>query len=203
MVPEAVIGFSAAAVALLGVPGPSNALVANAGITGGPRMLLSTVPAVFLGYAIVVIVLTAGLNAWLAAHPLISQVLRVICALYLVKVAYGLWRDAGLIADAATVPALGMAQFKQAFIVTLLNPKGLVGGLVLIPQFFAQTGGAVNIFVFVATFLAVASAITAGYTLAGSAIYSSGGSGRLKMIVSRASAVVILVFAAIIVFALK
>lgn len=193
----ALLPFTLAAFALLSPPGPSNAYVANAGIAGGTRILPLTVVAVMLGYAITVGALTLGLGAWLEAHPIVARVLRVACAAYLVKVAHGLWREAASAQMAGQARIEGRHLFRELLVVTLLNPKGLVAGLALIPGFLA-TAHPDAATIMVAIFVGVAGVITALYTLAGSAVYAAGGSTRVKALLSRGSAIVIVVFAGII-----
>lgn len=198
MATDILASFTLATATLLGVPGPSNALVANCGIRGGYRAVWLTVPAVIIGYAIIVGLLIFGVGDWLAAHPIIARTLRVCCALYLLKVAYSLWTTAPQTA-ASDRAGIGLAgQFRAVLIVTLLNPKGLVAGLVLIPSYVGTPQDHKVALILICLFIAIAGLFTTVYTLAGGMIYSASGTSNIKNILSRASAVVILGFAGII-----
>jgi threonine/homoserine/homoserine lactone efflux protein len=128
----------------------------------------------------------------------IAKILRVACAAYLLKIAYVLWRDSGAQAANTTKPQDAAGLFKSIFLVTLLNPKGLVAGLALIPAALPKAATTATTLVLVSLFVFISGIVTAVYTSLGGIIYASGGSSKIKLFLSRASAVVIVIFAVII-----
>jgi threonine/homoserine/homoserine lactone efflux protein len=120
---EDLIHFALAAVALLLVPGPTNTLLATSGATIGflrsLRLLPGEVSGYIAGIAVVRAVLLAiGTAAWALTG------LRVLSAVYLAGLAFRLWRAVPS-ADSSPI-TMG-----RVFVTTMLNPKVLIVGLVL------------------------------------------------------------------------
>lgn len=116
-----------ALLALLIAPGPTNALLALAGAQGGLRLALVRVPLVMAAYLAVV----APLLVWGAplaeSLPLLRAVLSGLAALWAARLALRLWSLPGAAATGAEVSPGAIV------VTTLLNPKGLIAGLVLLP----------------------------------------------------------------------
>jgi threonine/homoserine/homoserine lactone efflux protein len=114
-----------AALLLLLLPGPTNALVAAATATGGLRRLPGALGAVLLAYGLALIVL--GLSARLLTEtaPAAAPVLKILASAALALSAIKLWR-----AD----PASGTAvPTRRVFLITLINPKALVLAFAILP----------------------------------------------------------------------
>nr|WP_087574763.1 hypothetical protein [Sphingomonas sp. CDS-1] len=117
--------FTFALWALLLTPGPTNSLMALVGGQKGLRRAASLIPAELGAYLIVVIPLAMlgkdGIASWL------SQAIKLGAAIWVLHLALKLWR--------AAMPTGGTADItaRQLFVTTLLNPKGLIIGLVLLP----------------------------------------------------------------------
>ena len=119
--------FSLLALGLLAAPGPTNALMAMAGAEAGVRRVLRLIPVVLAGYLLVALPL-AFLGTGVVAHwPLLALAVRMAAAVWVLLLAVRL-RRMGARAGASAVTA------RSLFITTLLNPKGLVIGLVLLPS---------------------------------------------------------------------
>ncbi|WP_444464967.1 hypothetical protein [Rhodobacter capsulatus] len=119
--------FALATAALLIAPGPTNTLMAVAGASHGLGRVVRLLPAELAGYLATVLPL-AFLGAALLDHaPRVATVLQLVAALWVMALALRLWRAA----------AAGGAGFhigrKRIFLTTLLNPKALIFGLVLLP----------------------------------------------------------------------
>ena len=119
--------FASAVLALLLSPGPTNVLMALAGAQGGRRRVLLFVPAALAGYLAVVVPL-----AWLGAEmlgrwPLLAVGLKLAAAAWVMVLAVRLWglRGAGDRAGGVTAG--------RVLVTTMLNPKALIFGLVLLP----------------------------------------------------------------------
>lgn len=119
--------FVSLSLALLLTPGPTNTVLAVAGATSGLRASLLLVPAEMLGYLAAIHILAFGIGPLIPAAPITQTAIRLACALYLVGLAFVLWRTrAPLIRQEAITP-------RRVFIVTLLNPKALVFTFVILP----------------------------------------------------------------------
>ena len=137
------LAFSAATVALLAVPGPVVVLLFSQTIAHGRSIAAGAIPGVMLGDLVAMVVSLAGAGAVLAASPTLFTALKIAGAAYLVYLGIGLWRTgfggletANLHAreGTTTVPNRWRA-FRQAFIVTTLNPKDIVFFVAFLPQF--------------------------------------------------------------------
>ena len=124
--------------ALLITPGPTNTLLAIAGAERGVTRAVRLIPAELAGYLTTVTPLALLGGTLLAAAPELRPVITSVAALWVAWLALGFWRMAraqGAAAgsggrDDARAPAVTAAKI---FITTLLNPKALVFGLVLLP----------------------------------------------------------------------
>ena len=120
------IELGAALFALLITPGPTNALLAVAGAQKHHQPL-GLLAAVLFAYLATVVPLSLFGAALIGQIPLLHQALSGVAAAWIAFLALGLWRrESGPLATAVT-PA-------QLAVTTLLNPKALVFGLVLIPS---------------------------------------------------------------------
>jgi threonine/homoserine/homoserine lactone efflux protein len=123
------IQLSLAALALLATPGPTNALLALAGAQSSLRAGLRLIPVVMLCYLAVVAPLLIWGGPLLEKLPLLRPMLTGAAALWVARLAYRLWHLPQT--QSATTSAVGA---RQIAITTLLNPKSLIFGLVLLPS---------------------------------------------------------------------
>ena len=119
--------FLSAALALLVAPGPTNTLMGLAGAQHGLPRVVRLLPAELFGYLATVVPL-----AWLGAAafgqwPLAAFALKAMAAAWVMVLAVRLWR-AGDRADTASAVTA-----RRVCLTTLLNPKALIFGLVLLP----------------------------------------------------------------------
>lgn len=120
-----VIELAFALLALLAAPGPTNALLAMAGAQGarGPGLPLLVLAA----YAAVVLPLAVWGGIWLESLPGVRTGLTLCAGIWVGLLAFRLWRTEEFSLKARVTPL-------QIGLTTLLNPKGLVIGLVLLPK---------------------------------------------------------------------
>lgn len=120
--------FTFAIAALLLTPGPSNTLMALSGAQAGLRRTVPLIPVELIAYLIVVAPLAIWGRESLAGWPLLAQAIRIGAALWIFRLALKLWR----------IPDSGSAQTgvtaQRLFVTTLLNPKALIVGLLLLPS---------------------------------------------------------------------
>ncbi len=117
-----------AILALLATPGPTNTLLALAGARRGMRAALPLIPVEMVAYLAVVTPLLIWGTPLTAALPMLRPILAGLAALWVARLAFALWRMPVVESPQATVTARSVA------LTTLLNPKALVMGLVLMPS---------------------------------------------------------------------
>jgi threonine/homoserine/homoserine lactone efflux protein len=121
------MAFLSAVLALLLAPGPTNTLMGVAGAQGGVGRVLRLLPAELAGYLTTVLPLVWIGGALLDHWPAAATALKLAAAVWVMVLAVRMW---GLRMDGAA--PRGVSPW-QVFVTTLLNPKALVFGLVLLP----------------------------------------------------------------------
>lgn len=119
--------FLSAVLALLVTPGPTNTLLAVAGAGEGFARPLRLVPVEMVAYLLVVVPLAVAGAPLLETVPALATALRAVAAVWVMALAVRMWR-------LDTTAAGGTVTARSLFVTTLLNPKTLVIGLVLLPQ---------------------------------------------------------------------
>ena len=122
--------LSSSAIALLAVgiivvlitPGPTNTLLAAAGLRQGVRRSLPLIAAELAGYLVSISVWGHFLAQAAHALPWLPSLLRVAAGVYIAYLAVDMWRAAVALPD-STPRASGL---RTLFVATLLNPKGLL-----------------------------------------------------------------------------
>lgn len=117
-------------IAVLAVPGPTNTLLAAAGVAQGVRRSLMLPVAEAAGYVVNITIWGKFLNEASHALPWLPPVVRLLCGLYIAYLAVKMWRAAAALATERQAAALGM---RDLFVATLLNPKGILFGGTLFP----------------------------------------------------------------------
>jgi threonine/homoserine/homoserine lactone efflux protein len=137
MDPTTWLAFVAASVALLAVPGPTVLLVLGYALSQGRRVALASAGGVALGDLVAMTASLAGLGALVLTSAALFTALKWIGAAYLVWMGLTLWRAGGAATlPEAVVPRIAAgAVFRQAALVTALNPKSLVFFIAFVPQF--------------------------------------------------------------------
>lgn len=127
--------FSATVLPLVCTPGPDIIFVASQTISGGPRAGFRSTAGIILGYCVHSFAVAAGLAAVLATAPILFEAIKWLGIGYLVYLAYKLMRAA----LHPSGPAVGGIRAKnplwQGFWTSLLNPKGMMMYVAIIPQF--------------------------------------------------------------------
>ncbi|GAB2690772.1 LysE family translocator [Kitasatospora kifunensis] len=189
---------------LVCTPGPDWLYVVARSLGQGRRTGLTAVAGICAGYAVHTLLAAAGLAAALRAIPAALPALRYVGAAYLVLIAINMLRAArrGTPALAAAATDRSKASvLRQSLLTALLNPKGLLLYLSLIPQFIAPhaalpVGGQVAV-LGALNVLACAGIYGAVALLAGRAGGSLTSTEQGARRVSTASAVLLLAVAAV------
>jgi len=130
---ETWLAFLAATAVMLAIPGPTILLVIGQSLGGGGRAALPLVAGVALGDLTAMTLSLAGLGALLAASAALFTVLKFAGAAYLVWLGIRMWRAP--VADGATAPVTARRAFRDAYVVTALNPKGIAFFVAFVPLF--------------------------------------------------------------------
>jgi threonine/homoserine/homoserine lactone efflux protein len=153
--------FSLAILVFLALPGPGTFALLTSTAKGGFRAGAAATLGLILGDQVLLWLAVAGVAALLAAHPVAFHVVKYVGAAYLA------WIGLRLI-FAKEGPALPIRieprhYLKQAFFITLLNPKAIVFYMAFFPLFINPTThqGAVTF----AAMAATIAVITAVYCL--------------------------------------
>jgi len=155
------IAFTIASSALLAIPGPTVMLVISYALGRGRSTGWATVPGVTLGDFTAMTLSLLGAGAILGASATMFTILKLAGAAYLVWLGIQLWRAKPTFGD----PGSGVKvtdrkkMFWNAYIVTALNPKGIVFFTAFVPQFVDASRPLLPQFIILeATFLTLAAA---------------------------------------------
>lgn len=155
------LAFVVASTALLAVPGPTVMLVVSYALNRGRSSGWATVPGVTLGDFTAMTVSLAGAGALLAASSELFQVMKLAGAAYLIWLGVRMWRSDPDPLAAVVAPRRGgrLSMFLNAYVVTALNPKGIIFFVAFVPQFVDPTRSLWTQFAILeATFLTLAAA---------------------------------------------
>lgn len=168
------LAFVVASTILVVIPGPTILLVISYTLTHGRRASTATVAGVALGDFTSMTASMLGVGALLAASAAVFTALKWVGAAYLIYLGLKLWRapiavaegegGAGHLPDAKPVRILA-----HTWLVTALNPKGIVFFVAFLPQFL-DPGRPIlpQMLVFGVTFLTIATTNAALYGIAAS-----------------------------------
>ena len=129
--------FVAASVVLLIIPGPTILTVISYSVVHGRRANVPLVAAVALGDSTALVVSLLGLGALLATSAFWFTVVKGVGGLYLLYLAIKLLR-AGISSMPLSMPEAPGSRwrlFANTYLVTALNPKGIVFFVAFLPQF--------------------------------------------------------------------
>lgn len=152
------IAFALASAALLAIPGPTVMLVVSYALGRGKRSGWATIPGVTLGDFVAMTVSLAGAGAVLATSAALFTLLKLAGAAYLVWLGIGLWRSKPAPPQIGRTGGEMRGMFLNSFLVTALNPKGIVFFIAFVPQFVDPEAPLLPQFVILeATFLTLAA----------------------------------------------
>lgn len=129
--------FALASTALLAIPGPTVTLVVSYVLGHGRQSAWATVPGVILGDFTAMSVSLLGAGAVLQTSATLFAAMKILGAGYLVWLGVKLWRTKPQLDEGETSArrATGAAMFWNTYVVTSLNPKGIVFFIAFLPQF--------------------------------------------------------------------
>lgn len=170
---ETWLAFLGASALLVMLPGPTILTVISYSLTHGKRARLPLVAAVTLGDSTALLLSLVGLGALLATSAFWFTAVKTAGGLYLLYLGFRLLR-AGV--SPAPLPRAGMAGsrwklFANTYLVTALNPKGIIFFVAFLPQFIDPAGDVTRqLWMLSTTFVACAGINATAYAVfAGSA----------------------------------
>jgi len=164
------LAFAFASAILCIIPGPTVLLVISYALGHGKKSAAATIIGVALGDLTAMTASLLGLGALLATSANLFTILKWIGAAYLIFMGIKLWRTPvmGMNTDGAfeeqeTKP---LRILLHAYIVTALNPKGIIFFVAFLPQFLDLTRPLLpQMIIFEITFLVVATINVSSYAL--------------------------------------
>ncbi len=159
------IAFVAASTALVLIPGPTVLLVVSYALGQGWRAALPMALGVALGDFTAMSLSVLGIGALLMASATLFTVVKWVGASYLVYLGIKLFRAGGtLSAEPRTDESSALRMGAHAWLVTSLNPKGILFFVAFFPQFIDQhLAFWPQVLILQATFLAIAFANALAY----------------------------------------
>ncbi len=133
------LAFVAASAVLLVIPGPTILTVISYSVAHGRKAKLPLVAAVALGDCTALALSLVGLGSLLAASAFWFTVVKWVGGSYLLYLGFKLLRAGVADTGPATVaaPDSPARLFLNTYLVTALNPKGIVFFIAFLPQFLA------------------------------------------------------------------
>lgn len=170
--------FISAVLALLLAPGPTNTLMGVAGAQRGLSGVVRLLPAELLGYLTTIMPLIYLGTELLAHWPVAAVVLKLAAAAWVMLLAVRLW---GLRGNA---DGHNLVTARRVYVTTMLNPKALIFGLVLLPA-----AGDPQLAPRLGLFCLMVIAVALVWGTAGMLTQVSGGDGRRLLAVQRIASV--------------
>lgn len=149
--------FIAAALVVLLTPGPTNTLLAAAGAAMGFRRAALLPLAEAAGYALAIAAFLVVADRF-ADVGLVMPALKAAAAMWLLVAAARLWRQ-----PMHVDPAAHMTALRRVFLTTILNPKAMLVGTILLPGLMPERQA-----LGLAVFIALSSAAGAAWLTMGS-----------------------------------
>jgi threonine/homoserine/homoserine lactone efflux protein len=140
---SSLLAFSAAAFALIVVPGPSVLFVVSRALVLGRRAALLTVVGNAGGAYVQVLCVALGLGAVVERSIVVYETVKFVGAAYLVYLgvqAIRHRRRSAMATDLALVPKSSWRLVRDGFVVGVANPKVIVFFAAILPQFVDEGG---------------------------------------------------------------
>jgi threonine/homoserine/homoserine lactone efflux protein len=163
------LAFVAASAVLLVIPGPTILTVISYSLAHGRRANVPLVAAVALGDSTALVVSLLGLGALLATSAFWFTIVKWLGGTYLLFLGFKLFR-ASLAAKDVIAPVAASGSrwrlFANTYIVTALNPKGIVFFVAFLPQFISPAAEvATQLWILAITFVVMAAINATLYAL--------------------------------------
>ncbi len=183
------LSFSIATIVLVTMPGPTILLTVSYALGQGKNTAWATVPGAMVGDFVAMTISLLGAGAILAASATLFTALKFIGAAYLIWMGVQMWRADPR--ELKTTKLKGVSQqkvFKDTFLVTVLNPKGIMFFIAFVPQFIDPAKDTLTQFAILeATFIVLAGTSVLMWSLAASVMHSKFQEKRTQTLVNKLS----------------
>lgn len=133
--------FALTVLPLVCTPGPDILFVTSQALAGGATAGLRATGGIVLGYSMHSLAVAFGLAAVVAASPLVFETIRWAGIVYLTYIAAKLLRSALKAGSLSVAPGRAQGQFLKGFLTSLMNPKGMMVYVAILPQFMDPHAG--------------------------------------------------------------
>ena len=157
---EIYLSFIVAALILCFTPGPTVFFVIGQALRHGNQSVLPLIAGTLCGDALAMSVSFAGLGAVLATSALLFNLLKWVGAIYLIYLGVKSWRAKLNETLENSQPQEEGSIFRQAVLVTALNPKGIIFFIAFFPLFINAEGELVTQMLMLAFTMFVISALS-------------------------------------------
>lgn len=137
--------FAATVLPLVCTPGPDLIYIASQAVSGGTSAGLRSTTGVILGYCVHSLLVALGLAAIVMASPILFETIRWVGIGYLVYLAFKLIKSASQPGGIDIADRKENRQFCKGFLTSLLNPKGMIIYITILPQFMNRQQGSITI----------------------------------------------------------
>ncbi|WP_099866439.1 LysE family translocator [Pararhizobium haloflavum] len=170
---ETLLAFAMASFLLIIIPGPTVITVVTQAFVHGRRVALASVLGVGLGDLGAATLSVIGVGALLATSAAVFTAVKWLGAGYLIYLGIRMWRSRApspafdAVHDTPSdASSSRLRLMREAFLVTLFNPKGIIFFVAFLPQFIETSRAfAPQAAMLVATFVLIAMANIYGYIL--------------------------------------
>lgn len=139
---EMLLSFILSTIALAISPGPDNIYVLTQSLAHGSKSGLATTAGLISGCIVHTTLLAFGISALITTSPGLFYGIKIMGALYLLYLAYKVFKSDASIALAENAPKKSYTGlFKQGVLMNLLNPKVMLFFLALFPGFLWEPEG--------------------------------------------------------------
>lgn len=163
------LGFALATCLLVAIPGPTILTVISYSVAYGNRATLPLIAAVALGDSMALFMSLAGLGAVLATSAWLFTAIKWVGGLYLIYLGIKLIRTRGSVLTLDTSAEHTGSRWKlfsNTWLVTALNPKGIIFFIAFLPQFVNPSAAAgTQLWILSLTFVVIATLNAALYSL--------------------------------------
>lgn len=137
--------FSVTVLPLVCTPGPDILFIASQALSAGKAAGFRATAGVVLGYCVHSLLVALGLAAVVAASPVLFEAIRWVGITYLVYLAYKLIKAAFSAGRLAVPREQVKDQLYKGFWTSLLNPKGMMVYIAILPQFMDSQAGSATL----------------------------------------------------------
>ena len=177
-------------------PGPNNAMVLTSGIKFGFSKTIPHMSGITIGHVIQVVLVCLGLGKIFQMFPQIQNILRIICALYLLYLGYKIIGSFSKIKEDESRPL----KFHEAALFQIVNPKAWTISTMAASGFLPKDGNLIiSIFFIAIVALIICPLSIAPWAAFGSAIRNLVKNNKIKALIEYFLAFLLLVTAILIV----